>query len=94
MKGRRAIPEYPARLRERCVEGDVEVLVFIDAEGKVRTVKVVNESPHLDFNESAVRAAYQQQWIPADRDGVRIPSMSKYSYHFRIDPEGQGRCRD
>jgi TonB family protein len=75
-------------MREECLEADIQVLVSIDAAGKVTAVSPLKESPHPEFNESAMRAALSQQWNPAVAKGHAVPSTIKYSYKFRIAPGG------
>jgi TonB family protein len=80
-------PAYPPTLKAQGVESDVEVLVFIDATGKVTNVKLLHESPYPEFNEEAKKAALAQKWEPAMRNDEPMPSTKKYSYRFRITDE-------
>jgi TonB family protein len=80
-------PDYPPTLKAQGVESDVEVLVFIDATGKVTNVKLLHESPYPEFNEAAKKAALAQKWEPAMRNDEPMPSTKKYSYRFRITDE-------
>jgi TonB family protein len=80
----RAVPKYPPEMRVGCIEADVDVLVFIDASGKVTGVDLLRKSAHPEFNESARQAAHSQQWAPAIRDGDAVSSAVKYSYRFRL----------
>jgi TonB family protein len=82
--GDRLKPDYPPTLKVQGVEADVEVLVFIDATGKVTMVKILHESPYPEFNEAAKQAALAQQWEPATRNGEPMASTKKYSYRFRL----------
>jgi len=84
-------PGYPPNLRDKRAEGDVEILVFIEAIGRVSSVKLLKESPYPEFNEFARRAALDQQWTPATRDGKPTSSTKKYSYRFRLtdDPAAE-----
>ena len=77
-------PPYPPTLKAQGVESDVEVLVFIDATGKVTMVKLLHESPYPEFNEAARKAALAQEWEPASRNGEPMASTKKYSYRFRL----------
>ena len=83
-RGHAVKPDYPPTLKAQGVEADVEVLVFIDAAGKVTMVKILHESPYPDFNEAAKKAALAQEWEPATRNGDPMPSTKKYSYRFRL----------
>jgi len=77
-------PEYPQTLKAQGIESDVEVLVFIDAKGKVTMVKLLRESPYPEFNEAARKVALEQEWEPATRNGEPMSSTKKYSYRFRL----------
>ena len=83
-RGEQIKPPYPPTLKVQGVESDVEVLVFIDATGKVTMVKILHESPYPEFNEAAKKAALAQQWEPATRNGEPMTSTKKYSYRFRL----------
>jgi len=77
-------PDFPATLKAQGVEADVEVLVFIDATGKVTAAKILHESPYPEFNESAKKAALATEWEPATRNGDPMASTKKYTYRFRL----------
>ena len=83
-RGQQVKPPYPQTLKAQGVESDVEVLVFIDAQGKVTMAKILRESPYPEFNEAAKKAALEQQWEPATRNGEPMASTKKYSYRFRL----------
>ena len=80
-------PPYPPTLRTQGIEGDVVVLVNIDATGKVTTVKIIKESPSPEFNEAARATALAEEWEPALRDGVPAPYTLSYTYKFRLNDE-------
>jgi TonB family protein len=86
-RGNQVKPDYPPTLKAQGIEGDVDVLVFIDASGKVTNVKILRESPYPEFNEAAKKAALEQPWEPAARNGEPMASTKKYSYRFRITDE-------
>lgn len=86
-RGPQLKPEYPPTLKAQGIEGDVEVLVFIDATGKVTNVKVLHASPYAEFIESSMKTAFIQAWEAATRNGTPMASTRKYSYRFRITDE-------
>jgi TonB family protein len=86
-RGAQVKPDFPPTLKAQGVESDVDVLVFIDATGKVTNVKILRESPYPEFNEAAKKAALAQEWQPATRNGEPMPSTKKYSYRFRLTDE-------
>ncbi len=86
-RGAQIKPDYPPTLKAQAIEADVEVLVFIDATGKVTNVKILRESTYPEFNEAAKKAALAQAWEPATRNGEPMASTKKYAYRFRITDE-------
>ena len=83
-RGSQIKPDFPPTLKAQGVESDVEVLVFINAAGKVTSVKILHESPYPEFNEAAKKAALAQEWEPMTRNGEPMPSTKKYNYRFRL----------
>jgi len=79
-----ASPPYPATLKSQQIEGQVVVMVNIDATGKVTAVKIIKESPYPEFNEAARTYALSEEWEPALRDGVPAPYTLSYTYKFRL----------
>ncbi|MCK6547974.1 energy transducer TonB [Myxococcota bacterium] len=63
----------------------VVVRVNIDEKGKVVDVTVVAPSPYPELNEAAKAAAKKQEWNPATRDGVPVPTKQTYTFRFRIN---------
>jgi protein TonB len=84
--GQRGQSEALRSLLEKGVEGEVLVLVFIDASGDVGAVKILKGSSHTEFNEAAERAALAQKWTPGTRDGKPVSVSVKYLYRFRLEP--------
>lgn len=84
-KGGQVEAEYPEALRAQGVEADVVVRVNIDEKGKVVDVTVVAPSPYPELNEAAKAAAKKQEWNPATRDGVPVPTKQTYTFRFRIN---------
>jgi periplasmic protein TonB len=80
-------PDFPQTLKAQGIESDVDVLVFIDATGKVTNVKILRESPYPEFNDAAKKAALATEWEPATRNGEPMASTKKYSYRFRLTDE-------
>ncbi|HET6150199.1 MAG TPA: energy transducer TonB, partial [Polyangia bacterium] len=78
-------PAYPETLKAQELEADVNVMVSIDATGKVTRVKVISASPYPEFNQSAEKAAHEEEFEPALRNGVPIPYTLTYTYRFRLE---------
>jgi len=77
-------PEFPPTLKVQGIEGDVPVIVWIDGNGKVTSVKILKESPYPEFNEAAKKAALADEFEPATRNGVPTPTTLKYNVSFRL----------
>jgi TonB family protein len=80
-------PPYPSTLKSQGLEADVMVMVSLDATGKVRSARVIKESPYPEFNEAARKAALAEEFEPATRDGAPIPYSLSYTYRFRLEDE-------
>jgi periplasmic protein TonB len=78
-------PPYPETLKAQEIEADVTVMVSIDAAGKVTTVKIIRAAPYPEFNEVAQKTAREEEFDPAQRDGVPIPYTLSYTYRFRLE---------
>jgi len=81
-------PPFPETLKSQGIEGDVPVLVTIDAGGKVTKVKILKESPYPEFNEAARAFALSDEFEPATRDGVPMETTLTYTVKFRLE-DGQ-----
>jgi protein TonB len=84
---KRVEPVYPTMLKTQGVEADVVVLVAIDSAGKVTKVQVLKESPYPEFNQAAKKAAMEDEFDPATRNGEPIPYSLKYTISFRLKEE-------
>jgi periplasmic protein TonB len=80
-------PPYPSTLKSQGIEGDVPVLVSIDATGKVTAVKILKPSAYPEFNEAARLAALAEEFEPATRDGAPIPYPLSFTYRFRLEDQ-------
>jgi protein TonB len=78
-------PPYPETLKAQEIEADVTVMVSIAADGKVSHVKIIAAAPYPEFNVSAEKAAREEEFEPALRDGVAIPYTISYKYRFRLE---------
>ena len=78
-------PHYPDARRAAGVEADVLLVVSLDAAGGVVSVTVGRGSGDAELDESARAAARQEQFSPALRDGVPVPTTFTFTTHFRLD---------
>ena len=80
---REVIPEYPNSERKKGAEGVVILEIFVNAEGRVDSVRVLsNTSRSKRLELSAIEAAYKSQYVPAKRDGRNVPIWIQRPYRF------------
>lgn len=77
-------PEYPAIGREGGVEGVVQLMVYVSADGKVKNVVVTSPMAISAFNEAAVSAAYQCTFKPATSGGQPIGVWLALPMYFHL----------
>jgi protein TonB len=82
---RPARPVYPEMLKSQGIEANVTVIVSLDAEGKVTSVKIAKGSEYPEFDEAARQAALAEEFSPATRDGAPIAYTLSFTYRFRLD---------
>lgn len=73
--------EYPAEARDAEVDGEVELLVTIDVNGRVVAVKVLRGQGY-GLDEAAVQAIRQSRWEPGVRSGAPATLTVRYVYRF------------
>jgi len=79
-------PEYPASEKEKGVEGEIELSLLVDEKGKVKNVQVVKNSTNSKIcEESALKAAYQTQFIPAKQDKKYVAVWIRKIYKFGLN---------
>jgi protein TonB len=79
--------DYPDLLRAQGVEADVRLMVSIDATGHVTAVKVIAPATQPEFNEAARKAALEEEYEPATRNGTPIPYTLTFTSRFRLDTQ-------
>ena len=78
------LPAYPASLRALGVEGTVEAEVIVWADGSVRGGELVS-STHDAFARAVRRALREAAFVPAVRDGKKVPSRVRLTLDFRLE---------
>ena len=82
---RRPKPAYPEAAAHDQVEATVDVLVDIDAKGKVGQIEIARWAGY-GLDESVMNTVKQMDFFPAMRDGVAIPMRVLLRYNFRKPP--------
>lgn len=76
--------EVPDTVKDAGVQGRVELLLTIDAEGKVTEVEVVS-SLHPDADAACRDAMAKSRWKPGDKDGAPVVTRNvPYSCRFEM----------
>jgi TonB family protein len=76
--------EYPAEAEAQGLEAAVQLLVVVDAEGKVTEI-AVQESAGEAFDNAAMTAVSKFEFTPATMDGEPIPVRIGYTYRFKLE---------
>lgn len=70
---------YPRRAQERNWEGDVQLRITIDAQGKVQNIQLVEESRYSNLNREALRSVERANPYPP------IPAeLGREIYEFTV----------
>jgi periplasmic protein TonB len=75
---------YPPEARKLGVEGEVVMMLTIDAAGKVAQVKRLSGPGH-GLDEAAVAAAHRFRFKPATLHGEPVATEIRYVYSFEIE---------
>jgi len=75
-------PQYPADLVKAGREGDVQLLVYVEADGNVAAIGVTRSSGVPEFDLAAQQAVRQWKFRPATRDGVPVANAVPIRIRF------------
>jgi protein TonB len=73
-------PEYPAMARQMRLGGKVQVDAYIDTDGKVEKVQVVNGNALL--TSAAVTAVKRWKFSPFTSDGKAYKAVAGFTFNF------------
>ena len=74
---------YPVDARADEFEGDVQLEIVVDREGRVVDARVVRPAGH-GFDEAALQAIRSYRFLPAQREGRAVRVRMPWSVHFRL----------
>ena len=83
---KRVDPKYPAILKQAGIEGDVELKLAVNEQGKVDKAEAVKTS-NADFIPAAMAAAKQWEFTPATDNGKPIKAEVLIPFKFRLGPD-------
>jgi protein TonB len=76
------IREYPIGLREAGIGGRVQLLFFVDREGKVERVQVEQSSGNVDLDRAALRVGQVFEFSPGLRGIERVAATVSLGVTF------------
>jgi protein TonB len=77
-------PRYPLSARRRGLEGRVVLRVFVEPDGRVRSIDILESSRHAVLDDAAVEALLRWRFDPARRSGVPVASWIDVPVAFRL----------
>lgn len=78
-------PTFPPAAARRGLEGYVKVKIFVNAQGSVDRVQVVQSQPQGIFDEAAVKAAKKAKFKPQMVNGKPVAAVAKRKIDFNLD---------
>lgn len=78
-----AAPQYPLDLRKKKVEGTVNVVFFVDKDGRVLNPQVENSS-HPAFERPALEAVRQWRFEAGTRNGQKVSFKMRVPIAFNV----------
>lgn len=77
-------PPYPADAYAQGLEGRVQLLVQIDARGRVQALEIAKSSGVASLDAAAVKAVRKWRFVPAERAGQPVAASVKVPVRFSI----------
>jgi len=74
---------YPREAKKQGIEGQVDLVITVEADGRVSAARVVSGPGH-GLNEAAVAAVLRAHFRPATRGGKPVATDVGYRYTFAI----------
>ena len=78
-----ATPQYPVELRKQKIEGTVNIVFYVDKDGKVSNPQVEN-STHPAFERPALEAVRQWRFDPGTRKGEKVGFKMRVPISFHV----------
>lgn len=77
-------PFYPAFVKEQNIQGKVRIEAYIDQEGNVTDIKVV-QSPHELLTEEVLKTIARWKYKPAKKSGIAVKVKRLIEFTFQIE---------
>ena len=78
------MPGYPRSALQRRMQGTVQVLIQVSAQGVPQSVKIARSSGHQLLDNAAEKAAMKVRLKPVKINGVATPINVTISYQFKL----------
>ena len=77
-------PQYTKEAKAKKIQGNVVLLIVVDAEGNVTDARVVSQPLGMGLDESAVRTVRTWKFKPAARKGTPVPVRVMVEVSFKL----------
>ena len=77
-------PQYPPSARMRQIEGWVEMLFTVNADGSVSDPEVLDAEPAEIFNQAALDAARRWRFRPVTENGEPVATLAQILINFSL----------
>lgn len=81
---RRTSPQYPRRAKERGIEGHVRMSIFVDEDGRVGTVRILEAEPSGVFEEAAQGVVQSWEFEPGQYEGEAVGTWVTQTVVFKL----------
>ena len=78
---RRPVPEYPLDVRRRHITGSGVFRLFVNEQGRVTDVTIIETTKNAQLDASAVRAFRQWRAKPGPKQEVDVPATFWFPKH-------------
>ena len=78
-------PTYPPLARLRGIEGVVQVVFTVTADGATKDIDVVDSAPGTTFVNAAVQAVRRWRFLPGMRNGDAVPVRVRQDIVFQME---------
>ena len=80
-------PQYTEKARLHSISGQVDLTVVLCRSGQITDIRIVRGLPY-GLSESAIRAAKEIKFEPAEKDGDKVSQRMELQFGFNLNPPG------
>ncbi len=80
----RPTPNYPEMAAQAGVEGVVTLWVYVKTDGTIADVQLYNSSGLSSLDNTAMSAAWNTRWTPAQNNGIAVGVWTTIHYNFTL----------